>query len=82
METTRAIRTADWKYVHRPDGPFELYDLQRDPHEKFNLFGQPPLAQTQAELSQRLQAFFDRTAEPKYDLYRGGTSKASLLSRR
>jgi arylsulfatase A-like enzyme len=82
MEFVRAIRTADWKYVHRPDGPFELYDLRNDPHEKFNLFGQPPLAQVQKELRERLEAFFDGTADPRYDLYRGGTSKASLLSRR
>ena len=28
--TTRMIRTAEWKYVHRyPDGPNELYDLQK-----------------------------------------------------
>ena len=41
-ENTRAIRTADWKYVERyPDGPHELYDLRVDPGEQFNLYGQP-----------------------------------------
>ena len=36
--TTRMIRTAEWKYVHRyPDGPNELYDLQNDPDERSNL---------------------------------------------
>lgn len=82
MEIVRAVRTEDWKYVHRPEGPFELYDLQHDPNEKMNLFGQPPQAAIQRELAQRLETFFQRTAEPKYDLYRGGGSKASLLSQK
>jgi arylsulfatase A-like enzyme len=80
METVRAVRTADWKYVHRPQGPFELYDLKNDPFEKVNLCGQPSQAVIQQRLKQRLEAFFRQTAEPKYDLYRGGTSKATLLT--
>lgn len=82
MEYARAIRTADWKYVHRPRGPYELYDLRRDPHEKFNLYGQPATVALQEQLKTRLEAFFQQTAEPKFDLYRGGTSKATLLSGR
>ena len=82
MEYVRAIRTEQWKYVHRPDGPCELYDVQADPFEKFNLYGQPPQAEVQRELRERLEAFFRRTAEPQYDLYAGGRSKASLLSRK
>ena len=82
MEYVRAIRTDRHKYVHRPEGPFELYDLEADPHEKFNLYGQPSHAAIQQELKERLDAFFTRHADPKYDLYRGGTSKASLLSHR
>ena len=80
METVRAVRTADWKYVHRPQGPFELYDLKNDPFEKVNLYGQPSQAAIQQRLKERLEAFFRQTAEPKYDLYRGGTSKATLLT--
>jgi len=82
METVRAIRTDAWKYVHRPEGPLELYDLAHDPYEKFNLYGQPDRADVQQGLRQRLEEFFARTADPKYDLYRGGGSKSSLLSRR
>ena len=49
MESCRSIRTEKWKYVARrsPNGPSELYDMQADPHERFNLFGQPSLAATQ-----------------------------------
>lgn len=81
MENVRAIRTDAAKYVQRhPDGPFEFYDLRSDPDEKVNLYGQPQQAAQQSELEQQLTAFFDRYADPKYDLYRGGTSKARLLS--
>ncbi len=82
MEYVRAIRTADWKYVHRPEGPFELYHLASDPYEKVNLFGQPQHAAAEEQLEQRLQDFFQATAEPKYNLYRGGGSKATLLTDR
>lgn len=81
FENTRAIRTADWKYVHRfPDGPHELYDLEADPGEQFNLFGQPRQAKVQQDLRRRLETFFDRYADPTYDLWKGGRSKTKLLT--
>ena len=79
METTRAIRTERWKYVSRfPDGPFELYDMQSDPQERFNQFGQPGTDEIKAQLAQQLDAFFSTYADPKYDLWKGGGSKAKL----
>lgn len=81
METCRAIRTERWKYVSRhPAGPYELYDMQADSRERFNLFGQPGTAGIQAELAKRLDEFFARYADPKYDIWKGGTSKAKRLS--
>lgn len=81
METTRAIRTAQWKYVARfPAGPYELYDVQTDPQERFNLFGQPGLEATQAQLAKRLDDFFATYADPQYDLWKGGRSKARRLT--
>jgi arylsulfatase A-like enzyme len=78
FENTRAIRTTDWKYIERfPDGPNELYGLKDDPEEKNNLIGQPAHAAKQQDLRRRLAQFFDRYADPKYDLSRGGKSKAA-----
>lgn len=82
METTRAIRTARWKYVHRPEGPYELYDLDADPGERVNLYGQPGHEAIRDELRRKLDAFFAEHADPRYDLYRGGGSKTHLLTRR
>ena len=36
--TDRCIRTQQWSLIQRPDGhPDELYDLENDPHELYNL---------------------------------------------
>jgi arylsulfatase A-like enzyme len=82
METCRAIRTDRWKYVARhPNGPNELYDMQADPRERFNLFGQSGTEEIREQLHKRLAGFFDEYADPQYDIWRGGRSKASRLSR-
>ncbi|MBW3597030.1 MAG: sulfatase-like hydrolase/transferase [Planctomycetes bacterium] len=81
FENTRAVRTDEWKYVERfPDGPHELYDLSADPHEEFNLYGQPRQAEVQQRLRDRLHTFFQKHADPKYDLWRGGGSKTKLIT--
>ncbi len=80
FETVRAVRTNDWKYVERlKDGPTELYDLSEDPGELRNLADQPAVESTQKDLRRQLHKFFDRYADPKYDLARGGTTKAQFL---
>lgn len=81
METCRAVRTEDWKYVARfPNGPYELYDMREDPRERFNLYGQPGTDARRAELAKRLDDFFSRYADPQYDIWRGGRSKARRLA--
>src|SRR5262245_57702356 len=80
MERLRCVRTDDWKYVVRhPDGPHELYDLTKDPGERFNLFVQPKQADEQRELCARLTAFFDQYVDLQYDLWKDGRSKAGRL---
>jgi arylsulfatase A-like enzyme len=83
MEHTRAIRTGHWKYVARqPAGPFELYDMEADARERFNLYGQPGRAERTEALAARLDAFFAQHADPQYDVWRGGRSKAGRLAPR
>jgi arylsulfatase A-like enzyme len=80
METCRAVRTDHWKCVLRyPNGPHELYDMQADPRERFNLYGQLGSEPMRAELSGRLDEFFARYADPQYDIWKGGRSKAKRL---
>lgn len=82
MENTRAIRTDDWKYVARhPDGPFELYDMRKDPRERFNLFGQPGIEAKRDELSRQLATFFATYADPQYDRWKGGRTKSKPETR-
>jgi arylsulfatase A-like enzyme len=79
METVRAIREDRWKYVARhPIGPHELYDMQADPHERFNLYGQPGTDETRSRLARRLDEFFARYGDLQYDIWKGGRSKAKL----
>jgi arylsulfatase A-like enzyme len=76
-ENTRTIRAGQWKFTQRtPAGPDDLYDLEEDPQERRNLAGQPAHATIQADLERRLTAFFRQYADPEYDLWRGGRSKA------
>jgi arylsulfatase A-like enzyme len=81
METCRAVRAERWKYVARyPSGPYELYDMQADPQERFNLYGQPGTEPVRAGLAKRLADFFARYADPQYDLWNGGRSKARRVT--
>jgi arylsulfatase A-like enzyme len=83
MENVRAVRTGEWKYVHRHrDGPDELYDLVNDPGELKNLHGEMAQLDQERQLVRRLDEFFNQFADPKYDLYRGGRSKSKLLTER
>ncbi|MCZ7649242.1 MAG: sulfatase-like hydrolase/transferase [Planctomycetota bacterium] len=80
FENTRMIRTEAWKYTRRhPGGPHELYDMLHDPGERTNLAGDPKHAALEAELRARLETFFDRYADPQYDRWRGGRTKASPM---
>ncbi len=80
FENVRAVRTRDWKLVHRlHGGPAELYDLRADPEEQHNLIDRPEHAAFQSRLDARLAGFFKKYVDPKYDLAHGGTSKAGFL---
>ncbi|REK18614.1 MAG: hypothetical protein DWQ42_19550 [Planctomycetota bacterium] len=87
FETIRVIRTPEWKYVERirpqPNSLYhmknELYDLTEDPAEATNLFDKSQQYNTTMRLRKALFAFFDKHADPKWDLWNGGGYKGGLL---
>ncbi len=81
FENVRAVRTTRWKYIERfGQSPNELYDLAADPGERENLIDNAEHSATREQLRRRLTEFFAKYADPQYDLWRGGRSKADLLS--
>jgi len=81
MESCRSVRTEQWKFVARksPAGPSELYDMANDPNERFNLYGQSGYETVQVQMSNRLKDFFEKYADPQYDIWKNGKSKARRL---
>lgn len=82
QEETRAIRTRRWLLMKRFKGsPYdfqdELYDLVADPTEHRNLAGDPAYQPVVAELGARIDAFFARYSDPRFDLWNGGTVKSN-----
>ena len=82
QEETRAIRTRRWLLMRR-FGPTpygfedELYDLESDPDERRNVANDPAYRADFAELSARIDAFFSRYSDARWDLWRGGTVKSN-----
>ena len=52
----RQLRTSRYSYVRNLEGPWLLFDHERDPYELENLIGRPEYASLQAELDTRLTA--------------------------
>jgi arylsulfatase A-like enzyme len=83
QEESRGIRTRDWLLMKRFRGsetyPLadELYRITDDPEERNDLSGDPNCASVMSELSARVQAYFAEYADPKFDLWQGGTVKSN-----
>ena len=79
----RMVRTEWWKYVRRyPNGPDELYNLQKDPRERKNLVSEADMVERVQELRKKLEEWFRRYAEPDKDppaLRRDPTGKFKSL---
>ncbi len=74
----RGIRTERYKLVVRTkEWPSELYDLERDPGEKQNRFGDPALASVQKSLSGEIEGFFKGQGAPPLEQW-GTTTKQNL----
>ncbi|HRT94423.1 MAG TPA: sulfatase-like hydrolase/transferase [Planctomycetota bacterium] len=51
----RGVRTARHTYVETREGPWLLYDNERDPHQLTNLVGRPDAAEVRAHLAAELK---------------------------
>jgi arylsulfatase A-like enzyme len=61
----RGVRTEQWKLIHYYQEPeeFELYDLEKDPWEKENLYGKAEHAEHAKQLKQRLEELRKETGD-------------------
>ena len=62
MACTRMVRTDQWKLVMRETNDHELYELENDPNELINLWGQPGVDAPIPELMEKLIQWTIRTA--------------------
>jgi arylsulfatase A-like enzyme len=82
QEATRVIRTDQYSFWKRlkGTGKHELYDIQKDPKQEDDLYGNPDYAEVVSKLDERLTQFFDAYSNAEYDLWRGGSVKGSTES--
>jgi arylsulfatase A-like enzyme len=58
-----SMRTVTHRLVYRPTGQNELYDMQRDPMELTNCYGEPAVADAQRTLETRLLDWLVQTSD-------------------
>lgn len=60
------VRTERWKLIHFYNDIdwWELYDLEADPHELHNLYGEPAYADTEARLHEELRRLQQQYGDP------------------
>ncbi len=66
VRKNRGIRTKRWKYIHYFEDPqeFELYDIQNDPHEVNNLYGNPAFQDVVDQLRTRMEGLRRKLNDP------------------
>ncbi len=72
----RGLRTENLKLVQRTgEWPSELYDLEADPGESRNRYGDPAFARQQAALQSDLERFFTRAGAAPLPRWRGNVQQ-------
>ncbi|WP_164821695.1 sulfatase-like hydrolase/transferase [Paenibacillus koleovorans] len=66
MNTMRAIRNKDYKYVFRPHEVDEFYDMRHDPGERDNRIGDPAMQERIWEMKMKLLAWAKHTSDFAY----------------
>lgn len=60
----RGVCTSRYTYTRSLDGPWLLYDNEKDPYQLENLCGQPEMAEVQAQLDAELDRKLEQTSDP------------------
>jgi arylsulfatase A-like enzyme len=81
QEETRAIITSRYAYWKRLKGTGvpELYDLEKDPDQNKNVYGQENYNEVAQNLDRKLTQYFEKYSDPRYDLWKGGRVKGSTM---
>jgi arylsulfatase A-like enzyme len=81
QEETRGVRTERFAYWERlkGTGDAELYNLEADPSQYSNVVSDEQYAQKISQLKELMTTFFDQYNDPKYDLWKGGIAKGSVI---
>ena len=79
-ETARSIRTLEHLYTEHLDHPDEpeLYDLIADPDQWHNVADRSEHRAARDDLAGQLHSFFAQFADPRYDLWNGGSAQAMV----
>ena len=81
QEETRGVRSDQYAYWDRIPGVGhdELYDMHADPGQENNLADDPAHQKTRNFMRAKLTEFFEEYSDPKYDLWKGGVAKGSVV---
>ena len=81
QEETRGVRSDRFAFWNRIKGVGEpeLYDMEDDPGQNINLAGNPDYKNIEIKLRKALSSFFERHSDPRYDLWKNGTAKGSVV---
>lgn len=81
QEESRGIRTNEYAYWKRlkTTGETELYDMRVDPSQLNNIANDKAYSSIIIELDSKLMNFFAQYSNQKYDLWRGGVAKGSVM---
>lgn len=81
QDETRGIRTSEFAYLDRLEGTGEpvLFDMRKDKLQMTDVYDSPEYQDVILELDKKLDSFFNQYADPKYDLWNGGTAKVMMI---
>lgn len=80
-DLTRGVRTPRYSYWKRAPGagPDVLFDMEKDPGQTESVVDDPAYADVVSTLEAKLDGFFEKHVDPRYDLWQCGTTKVAAF---